>query len=153
MAETAGAPRPSLSNGFSPELVSGFVDRIETLYGDLLSEKSEYMLKAKAIRADMALVFDEAKDKDIPKKALKAVIKARDLEAKAIAARDDLEDDLQDSFDNIRHALGDLADLPLGEAALETASELDAARAKRKRKAADVKMPETAAEPAGTAGG
>jgi len=128
-------------NGFDPDLVAGFVNRIETLHDDLLSEKSDYMHRAKAIRNDVTSVYDEAKDAGLAKKALKAVIKARDLEARAKAARDDLEDDLSDTFDNIRLALGDLADLPLGQAAEDgKVTQLP------KRKPAA--MPETKAAPA-----
>lgn len=95
-----------------------FVGRIERLYDDLASAKGEYMRRAKTIREDIALVIDDAKTAGIPKKELKAVIKTRDLERKAQAIRDDLEADSQETFDQIRLALGDLADTPLGEAAL-----------------------------------
>jgi uncharacterized protein (UPF0335 family) len=113
------SPRPA-SNGYDPDEVKSFVSRVENLYGDLDKEKSAYMLDCKQIRGAMKEVYDEAKEAGIPKKELKAVIKARALERKAEAARDDLEAESQDTFDMIRHALGDLADLPLGQAALGT---------------------------------
>jgi uncharacterized protein (UPF0335 family) len=105
-------------NGFRPEAAKEFVARIERLLDDLASEKGEYMRKAKTIREDIALVLDDAKAAGVPKKELKAVIKTRELEMRAAAIRDDLEGDAQETFDMIRAALGDLADLPLGQAAL-----------------------------------
>jgi uncharacterized protein (UPF0335 family) len=108
-------------NQITAQSAKQYVDRIERLYDDLASEKGEYMRKAKTIREDIALVLDDAKTAGIPKKELKAVIKTRDLERRAQAIRDDLEADSQETFDQIRVALGDLADTPLGEAALDRA--------------------------------
>lgn len=104
-------------NGFEPETVKGFVARIERLHKDIASEKGSYAQAIGVIRGDIKEIFDEAKDAGIPKKELKAVIKTRALEARVAAARDDLEAEQQDTYDNIRLALGDLADTPLGEAA------------------------------------
>ena len=116
-----GGPRPG-GNAFQPEVVKGYTDRIERLLADIDSERGEFMSRCKAIREDIALVVQEAKDQHgIPKKEFRAVIKARELEAKADRIRDDLEADSQETFDQIRHALGDLADLPLGTAALKDA--------------------------------
>lgn len=48
-------------------------------------------------------------------------MKTRQLENKLEAIRDGLQADEQETFDQIRNALGDLADLPLGQAALARA--------------------------------
>jgi hypothetical protein len=109
-------------NGFRPEAAKEFVARVERLLDDLASEKGEYMRKAKAIREDIQLVIDDAEAAGIPKKELKAVIKTRELETRAAAIRDDLEGDAQSVFDMIRAALGDFADTPLGQAALDQAA-------------------------------
>jgi len=127
MMDDDAPPRPG-SNGFDPDQIKGLVGRIETLHGDLLTERSEYTTRCKGIREDMRLVFNDAEKHGVPRKALKAVINARALEKRAEAAREDLEPDVQDTFDNIRHALGDLADLPLGAAALD---EVSAQRARK----------------------
>lgn len=99
--------------------VKEYVARIERLHGDLRSQQGEYMRECRTIRADMKTIYDEAKAAGIPKKELKAVVKARDLERRAAGIREDLEGDEQDTFDRIRLALGDLADTPLGQAALD----------------------------------
>jgi len=109
---------PAKTNGFDPEKTKSYVGRVENLHKDLQTERGKYMATCKAIREDIKVVFAEAKDEGFPNKSLKAVVKARELERKANAQRDDLGDlDLQDKFDMIRHALGDLADTPLGKAA------------------------------------
>jgi hypothetical protein len=102
-------------NGFSPETVNSFVARIENRHEELLKERSTYMLACKAIRGEITEILDEAKDKGIPKRALKSVIKVRDLEAKAEKVRAELEAEDQESHDQIRLALGDLSGTPLGE--------------------------------------
>ena len=111
------APRPG-HNGFDPATVSVYVDRIENRHDELLKERSTYMLACKGIRGEIAEILDEAKEKGIPKRALKSVIKARELEAKAEKVRADLEAEDQESHDLLRQALGDLAELPLGKHAL-----------------------------------
>lgn len=111
------APRPG-HNGFDPSTVNSFVARIENRHDELLKERSTYMLACKGIRGEIAEILDEAKDKGIPKRALKSVIKARELEVKAARVREELEAEDQESHDLIRQALGDLADLPLGQAVL-----------------------------------
>lgn len=110
---------PAKTNGFDPNLTTNFVNRIENLHKQLETIAAERMAESKAVREDIAGVYKEAKNKDIPPKALRAVIKARAHERKAEAARTDLADiDEIDKFDLIRHALGDLADMPLGQAVL-----------------------------------
>lgn len=106
-------------NGFDRDETQGFVDRIENLHADIATIMSEAMTRCRAVHEDLKIVYQEAKDEaGLPKKVLKKVVKARLLEAKAQRVREDLESEDQDSFDRIRQALGDLADLPLGAAAL-----------------------------------
>ena len=100
-----------------------YVNRIENLMDDLEKEKSEFMHRAKAIRTDIKLVLAEASDAGIPKKELRAVIKTRKLESRIEKLRDELEPDEIETYDQIRFVLGDLADTPLGEAALAKASD------------------------------
>ena len=112
--------RPRAGGGAdNPNLVKEFVGRIENLHADLEKEKSAYMLACKALREDLKEVFEQAQDKGLPKRPLKAIIKQRALEKKAQACRDDLDDiDHLSAFDIMKSALGDLADLPLGQAAM-----------------------------------
>lgn len=108
-----------VGNGFDPEVVGNAVKRVESLEADILAARMKYMSEARAIKGDINIVMGEAKDAGIPKKELKAVLRSRALERRAAAARDDLEDsDSIDTYDQIRLALGDLDDTPLGQAAL-----------------------------------
>lgn len=108
------------ANGrYDAEKTQGFVDRIENLHADIATIMSKALNACRAVHGDIKIVYQEAKDEaGIPKKALKKVVQARALEQKARAVREDLEAEDQDDFDRIRQALGDLADTPLGAAAL-----------------------------------
>lgn len=112
--------RPRAGGGAdNPNLVKEFVGRIENLHADLEKEKSAYMLACKALREDIRAVLEEAQEKGLPKKPLKAIVKQRALEKKVAACRDDLDDiDHLSAFDIMKASLGDLADLPLGQAAM-----------------------------------
>lgn len=101
---------------------SKFVERIENLNDDLASERGEYMVKAKAINEDKKTVLDDAKAAGFTKATIKAIVKARELERKATAAREDLDMSDRETFDSIRHSLGDFAELPLGQAAMDQAA-------------------------------
>lgn len=97
-----------------------WVGEIERHLSELDSMRGEYMAACKDVRERIAECYDRAKDAGLPKKALKAVIKTRQLQKKIEGLREDLaEDGLDESYDQIRHALGDLSDLPLGQAALK----------------------------------
>ena len=115
-----GRAKPRKGGGAdNPDLVIEFVGRIENLHADLEKEKSAYMLACKALREDIREVLEEAQEKGLPKKPLRAIVKQRALEKKAAACRDGLEDiDHLSAFDVMKAALGDLADLPLGQAAM-----------------------------------
>lgn len=109
-------------NGFDPQIAQGFVDRIENLYADIATEKSEFMTRCKVIHGDVKEVLTEAKNAGIPKKALRNVIKKRKLENDIEGIRADLEGDDQDSFDQLVFALGKFAETGLGAAAVQAAA-------------------------------
>lgn len=125
----APAPKPG-GNGYDRDKVTGFVERLENLNADKQHIMMDALRDCKSVHEDIKLVYQEAKDEaGIPKKALKNVIKARALEAKAAAVREDLENEDQDNYDLIRQALGDLADTPLGGAVLANTPHIDTADA------------------------
>ncbi|MCJ2022150.1 hypothetical protein MKK84_32910 [Methylobacterium sp. E-065] len=106
-------------NGFDPKRTKECVDRIEAIAVKKEAAHMAYMRECSVFSEDTKAVYDEAKTAwGIPKRALKTVIKVRATERKLEAMREDLETEDQESFDQIRHALGDLADTPLGGAAL-----------------------------------
>lgn len=105
-------------NGFDPDAVTGFVERIENVFGDINKERSESMHRCKTMRADIDEIYKEAKGAGIPKKALKAVVKKRGLIADIDDCGSNLEDDDASAFEQLQNALGMLRDLPLGQSAL-----------------------------------
>ncbi|MCF1502173.1 hypothetical protein L0F51_00130 [Afifella sp. H1R] len=124
-------------NGFDPQKCQTFVSQIERIFAEMETKKGEYMAWCQGRRELISGVYDNAKDAGIPKKELKANVKRRQLEAQIDALREDMEPDQQDTYDNIRLALGDLADTPLGDAALAKSSAGTGGNAKQEPK--DVK--------------
>lgn len=116
MAERQGSAVKG--NGFDKKLTTQFVKDIERLFGEMDSKKGEYMAWCQKQRELINGLYDRAKDAGIPKKDLKDVIKIRQLTDKIeelVAGDDDSE--RAETIEMIRHALGGLADTPLGEAA------------------------------------
>lgn len=113
------------TNGFDKKLTSQFVADIERLEQEQESKKGEYMAWCQRQRELINGYVDRAKDAGLPKRDLKAVLKTRKLERKIASIRGDLDDGAE-TFDMIRHALGDLAELPLGQAALDKKGGTDA---------------------------
>ncbi len=106
-------------NRTNPDEMASFVDKFEELEKEKLREKMSYMERCRRIQTQINELLDDAKDQGLPKNVLKGVVKAREFERKADAVMEALEDDAQALFKDIRQALGDFADLPLGAAAVE----------------------------------
>ncbi len=70
-------------------------------------------------RDDIKVIKRQAAEAGIPKKELSAVIRKRRLLKKAEHVHESLNETKQETFDQIQFALGMLADLPRGRAALE----------------------------------
>ena len=93
-----------------------YLKRIEQLFADLDSEKGSYMAAAKALREDIRSVFSEAKEAGIQVKALRGLVKWRQLEKKQNAIADGLDIDESAAYSQLVEALG-----PLGQAAADRA--------------------------------
>ncbi|MDP2618591.1 MAG: DUF2312 domain-containing protein [Hyphomicrobiales bacterium] len=106
------------TNGIDADMAKAFIERIENLEGQIDSERGSYMQKAKTIREDIKEVIIEAKDEGIPSKALKAMVKDRRYDRKKAELAAGLDIDEGAAFEQMKEALGPLADTPLGEAAL-----------------------------------
>lgn len=98
------------------------VERIENLTRDIEHEQKAAQELIKPLRRDIAHILkEEIKGTGVTAKTVRAVVKSRKKEREANEAREKLDIADRDTFDNIRLALGDLAELPLGEAALAAA--------------------------------
>jgi uncharacterized protein (UPF0335 family) len=114
------------TNGYDKQILTNFVQRIENLLGDLLSERGSYMERCKEIRSDIKLVYDEAKDASLPIKELRTLIRTRELERKIESQINELETEERQTYEMLEATLGDFGDRPLGEAALNKAKPKDA---------------------------
>jgi F0F1-type ATP synthase membrane subunit b/b' len=114
-----GMTKPAKGNGFDPDEVKDYVARIEEIDEDIASATGKHMAHCKSLRQNIAEIYDEAKEAGVPKKLLKKNVARRKLEAKIEDLREELEEEERETYDQIRLALGDLAELPLGQAALD----------------------------------
>ncbi|MBB4017359.1 hypothetical protein GGR16_002388 [Chelatococcus caeni] len=116
-------PEAAKSNGFDAEKLKRWIGEIDRHKADMLSKQGEYMKYCRDKREMINKVFELAGNDGVPKRALKAHLKMRDLQAKAEAVLEGLEEEDQESVELIREALGGLSDLPLGQAAVQKAEE------------------------------
>lgn len=100
------------TNGFKPSEVQSFLTRIGNVQSEIRSVKASNAKRCQELNDDINEILDEAKAAGIPKRELKALIKVKDLTDKIEAIREDLEEDEQETFDQLAIAMG-----PLGEAA------------------------------------
>lgn len=96
-----------------------YVTRIETIEAEIERETKEFKDTVLApLKSDVKSIYDEVEGAGLTKKSIKAVVSARKKRRQADLLRERLDIADRDTFDNIRLALGDLAELPLGKAAL-----------------------------------
>jgi uncharacterized protein (UPF0335 family) len=98
-----------------------FLKRVETLMAEIESERGTYMSLAKSLREDIKNVYVEARDQGVPGKALKGLVRYRELDRKQRAIGAGLDIDEQSTYEQLVEALGDFASSPLGAATLDVA--------------------------------
>jgi hypothetical protein len=106
---------PQTGNGYDPKRVTAIVEDIEELGEEIARIQEQAASKIGEVRQRIGQKLKEAKKAwAIPTRPLKALLKERKLQRKIdeIKAdlKADLEDDDQESLDQIREALGGLAD-------------------------------------------
>jgi uncharacterized protein (UPF0335 family) len=106
----------------------------------IVSEIERHEGEKRLISQDISTIYKAAKDKGFNVKAIRAVVRARQMER---AEREALEA----TIDTYKHALGMLADLPLGQAAV-TAKIVNLGRKHGKKPpAAELDHPDTSHQP------
>jgi len=109
------------SNEFDPQMLNGYLGRIDDADDDLLSLKGAHMAACKAPRARIKNVMAEAKEAGLNMTAFREIVGAhraqRKIEEKIAALEADDAADYQAMVD----ALGAFGDTPLGAAALKRA--------------------------------
>lgn len=93
-----------------------FLKRIETLKEQAESAKGKYLAECKTRNEDIKIIYTEAKDACVPTKALRGLVKYRELARKQEAIADGLDIDEASTYETLIEALG-----PLGEAAAKKA--------------------------------
>ena len=115
------------SNRFDGEALKGYLAEIAHFDDELLSLKSDYMLKCKGPRAQIREIMKAAKEASINMKALREVVADDRTQRRRERRIDQLEaDDLQD-YQAMKEALGDFGDTELGQAALKRQQEREEA--------------------------
>lgn len=110
-------------NRATPDEMASFVDEYEKMEREKLERKMAYMAECAKISGRQKELVDDAKGQGLSGKVLRSIVKARAYERKAAAIEEALEDDDGQLFVDIREALGDYADLPLGQAAVASDDE------------------------------
>jgi hypothetical protein len=87
------------------------------------------MSACRTIRDRMADDYDQASNKGISKKALKVIIKERELERKINDLHEVLEPDVADEVAMLTEVLGDFGNTGLGAAAINAANKANGAAA------------------------
>ena len=120
--DTSNAEPGPGHNGVDGDKLSAFVERAENLQGDIDATMDEAKKECQPYRDDIKELKKEVAKAGFPKREFGAVLKARRLARQAEGVRTKLDDNQKDLYDLMRHALGDLAELPLGQAALDEAA-------------------------------
>lgn len=105
-------------NGIDQKALEGFISRAENVDAEIDKIMAEAKEKCQPFRDDLKVIKNEAADDGFPKKSFAAALKHRRLKRKADTAGDKLNEGLKNDYEQMLFALGDLAETPLGQAAL-----------------------------------
>jgi uncharacterized protein (UPF0335 family) len=105
------ARRKNNANGYDPKTLGQLTNAIEISMEDIGQLHAGIASEIAMHRAEIKDSYAKAKDAGIPVGALKAAVKVRKIERA-------MEKDVAEEYEQICRALGMLADMPLGQAAL-----------------------------------
>lgn len=129
--EAPGEGHNSATAGIDLSDIDEIVDRIENIHSQIDEIMDEAKQRCSPLRKDIADIKDKAANENsIPKKALSAALRHRRLKRQAEEVSATLDDFQTETYEQILHKLGDLAELPLGQAALEKSEPDDVKLAK-----------------------
>lgn len=112
--------RATTSGTFDASKVPSYVERVEDVQSQIDEIMEDAREKCAPLREDIEAIKKEAHEEfSIPRRELNAKISERKLRRKADAVRGRLSPEQQDNFDIMSKSLGELADTPLGRAALD----------------------------------
>lgn len=108
-------------NRAKPEEIASFLDKFEDYEKEKATIMAEAMNKCKKVTERQSDLLDDAKNKGWAKKVIKDAVKIRKKHREIRELMADQEQDTADDLDKLLKAIGGLADLPLGQAAMEAA--------------------------------
>lgn len=111
------------TNGYDTTKALGFVERIENVHKELDSARGRYMAECKKLREAISEIISESEGEGFDKKAIKGIVKERELLRKIEAIPDGFNLDTQNQFEALSASLGAFADTELGAAALNKIKE------------------------------
>lgn len=97
--------------------LQGFLDRVMEVYGEIDVVMADAKRACAPHREDLKQIKKEANEAGFPAKELNTLIKKHRLEHQIEHIADEFDDEQKERFEDMLHALGELKDLPLGEAA------------------------------------
>lgn len=109
--------KPGL-NGYDGPKLQSFIDRWESVQGEIDEIMDNARDAAEPHRQDQAAIVKEAAEAGFSKKEFKAILRKRRLEDKLQHVADSLDSDQKETYEAMLAALGELAETPLGRAAL-----------------------------------
>lgn len=110
------------SNGYGVGLKQ-FLGRYEALQDDIDAILSAAKDECEPARQDQAQIVKDAADAGYSKKEFKTVLRKHRLEKRLARVADSLDANQKETYEQMLHALGELADTPLGAAALKEKEE------------------------------
>lgn len=113
----AREPKPE-GNGYDKAVLKVAIEKIEASKASIASIMGKAMAECKKHHEEIAEAMADAKAKGVPMKPLKAELKLCEFDEKKRKVVGKLDEDAAIELEMIREALGDLASLPLGQAAL-----------------------------------
>lgn len=96
-----------------------FLDRILEVHGEIDTIMGNAKQACAPHREDIKQIKKEANEAGFPAKELNTLIKMKRLESEIEHIADEFDPEQKERFEDMLHALGELADLPLGQAAAE----------------------------------
>jgi uncharacterized protein (UPF0335 family) len=109
------------TNGFDGAVLKDFIARVETIEDEIASDMGAALSAAKVKRSEISDVIVEARESGIPSKALKLELALRKKDREKARLSVHADEATRETHEEMRAALGDLASLPLGVAAVRQA--------------------------------
>lgn len=107
------------SNGFDGQRLGEFIRRVEACQAEIDSVMQDAKDACASHRDDIAAIKKEAAEAGFSKTEFSAVLRKHRLEKKLEHVADSLDSEQKETYEQMLESLGELAETPLGKAALD----------------------------------